>query len=209
MIKIIAILSTLFINLFGGIILIATSNKKYKNRFFLGLFFFNSFLLFVGHFLSFNEYWVIFRYFDFIFLASLLAFYPLYYLYIFSAFNFKIAPTKWIYHFIPSILIAILMLIATSFSSWDCYLNYMNNNLYNSALESTNATILAYLYKGSRLFHLAQIVIYVFLTIHYILKAKKRMNDLFSNFDMYQIRFFYIVTISFIFLMAIPGFFLL
>lgn len=207
MIKIIAILSTLFINLFSAVTLIATSNKKFKNRLYLGLFFFNSFLLFVGHFLSFNEFWNAFRYFDFIFLASLLAFYPIYYLYIYSAFNFKIARTKWIYHFIPSILIAILMLAATIYSGWDNYLNYMNNNLYNTELETNQAKTLAYLYKGSRVFHLVQILVYNYLTIRFILKAKKRMNDLFSNFDTYQIRYFYIVTISFILLMSIPGFY--
>lgn len=207
MIKIIALLSTLLVSFFSAITLIATSNKKFKNRLFLGLFFFNSFILFVGHFLSFNEYWRTFRYFDFIFLASLLAFYPIYYLYIYSAFNFKIVTTKWIYHFIPSILIAVLMLVATSVSSWESYLNYMDNNLHNNELTSVNATILSYLYKGSRGFHLIQIVVYNFLTIRFILNAKKQMNDLFSNFDVYQIRFFYIVTISFILLMSIPGFY--
>ena len=207
MIKIIAILSTLFVNLFSGITLIATANSKLKNRFFLGLFFLNSFVLFVGHFLSFNEYWKAFKYFDFIFLASLLAFYPLYYLYIYSAFNFKIAPTKWIYHFIPSIVIGVTMLIATNVASWDSYLLYMNNNLYNSEITDTTALILAYLYKGSRAFHLLQIIAYNFLTIQFILKAKSSMNDSFSNLDSYQVRYFYVVTISFILFMSIPGFY--
>ena len=207
MIKIIAILSTLFINLFSAITLLATSNKKYKNRFYLGLFFFNSFLLFVGHFLSFNEYWRAFKFYDFIFLASLLAFYPLYYFYIYSAFNFKIAPIKWVYHFTPAILIGVLMLITYSVSNWDSYHAYMNNNLYNNELTDLNSKILAYLYKGSRGFHLLQIVVYNFLTIRFILMAKSKMNDSFSNLDTYQIRFFYIATISFILFMSVPGFY--
>lgn len=207
MIKIIAILSTLFVNLFSAITLIATSSKNLKNRFYLGLFFFNSFILFVGHFLSFNEYWNAFKYYDFIFLASLLAFYPLYYLYIYSAFNFKIVPVKWLYHFIPSILIAVLMFIITTASSWESYLIYMNNNLYNTELIDTKSKILAYLYKGSRGFHMIQIIVYNFLTIRFILKAKTSMNDSFSNLDTYQLRYFYIATISFILLMSIPGFY--
>ena len=207
MIKIIAILSTLFVNLFSAITLIATSSKNLKNRFYLGLFFFNSFILFVGHFLSFNEYWNAFKYYDFIFLASLLAFYPLYYLYIYSAFNFKIVPVKWLYHFIPSILIAVLMFIITTASSWESYLIYMNNNLYNTELIDTKSKILAYLYKGSRGFHMIQIIVYNFLTIRFILKEKTSMNDSFSNLDTYQLRYFYIATISFILLMSIPGFY--
>lgn len=207
LIKIIAILSTLFINLFSAITLLATSNKKYKNRFFLGLFFLNSFVLFVGHFLSFNEYWKAFKYLDFIFLASLLAFYPLYYLYINSAFNFKIVPINWVYHFAPALLIGFLMLVASNISSWDSYEIYMNNNLHNSELTDLNSKILAYLYKGARGFHLFQIVVYIFLTIRFILKARSSMNDSFSNLDTYQIRFFYIATISFILFMSIPGFY--
>jgi len=207
LIKIIAILSTLFVNLFSAITLIATSSKNLKNRFYLGLFFFNSFILFVGHFLSFNEYWNAFKYYDFIFLASLLAFYPLYYLYIYSAFNFKIVPVKWLYHFIPSILIAVLMFIITTASSWESYLIYMNNNLYNTELIDTKSKILAYLYKGSRGFHMIQIIVYNFLTIRFILKEKTSMNDSFSNLDTYQLRYFYIATISFILLMSIPGFY--
>lgn len=207
LIKTIAILSTLFVNLFSAIVLIATSNKNYKNRFFLGLFFFNSFILFVGHFLSFNEYWRAFKYFDYIFLASLLAFYPFYYLYIYSAFNFKIVPVNWIYHFTPALLIGILMLLASSLSSWESYLIYMNNNLHNSELTDINSKILAYLYKGSRAFHLLQIVIYNFLTIRFILRVKSSIDNSFSNLDVYQTRLFYIVTISFILFMSIPGFY--
>lgn len=207
MIKIIALLSTLFINLYGAIFLFATSNKQYKNRFFLGLFFFNSFLLFVGHFLSFNEYWVAFRYFDFVFLACLLAFYPLYYLYIYSAFNLTFFSSKWLYHFIPSIIIAFSMIIVTYISSWDDYEIYMNNNLYSTPLTTKSSKTLASLYKGSRYFHLAQIVFYNFLTIRFLLLAKSKMNNFFSNLDKFQLNFFYLTNISFVLLMSIPGFY--
>ncbi|RXP44797.1 AraC family transcriptional regulator [Lutibacter sp. HS1-25] len=207
MIKIIALLSTLFVNLYGAIFLAASSNKQFKNRLFLALFFFDSFLLFVGHFLSFNEYWAAFRFFDFLFLASLLAFYPLYYLYIYSAFNFSPISIKWIYHFIPSIAIAIFMLFTVVFSNWADYESYMNNNLYGTELNSSSAKYLAYLYKGSRMFHLVQIVFYNYLTIKFLFFAKNKMNDFYSNLDKFQLKYFYIVNISFILLMSIPGFY--
>lgn len=207
MIKIAALLSTLFINLYGAIFLFATSSKKYKNRFFLGIFFFSSFLLFVGHFLSFNEYWKLFRYFDFIFLGSLLAFYPLYYLYIYSAFNFNIIASKKSYHFLPSIFVALLMLIIVLVTSWENYEMYMNNNLYGTPITSKEALWLSYIYKGSRLFHLGQIIIYNFLTIRFLILAKNKMQDFYSNLDKFQLQYFYIVNISFIILMSIPGFY--
>jgi AraC-like DNA-binding protein len=207
LIKIIALLSTLFINLYGAIFLFSTSSKKFKNRFFLALFFFNSFLLFVGHFLSFNEYWTAFRYFDFVFLASLLAFYPLYYLYIFSAFNFSLFSLKWLYHFTPSIIVATLMIFTISLTSWEDYEIYMNNNLYSTPLTTFSSKMLAYTYKGSRMFHLVQIVFYNFLTIRFLFLAKNNMNNFFSNLDKFQLQYFYITNISFILFMSIPGFY--
>lgn len=207
MIKIIALLSTLFVNLYGAIFLAATSSKQYKSRFFLALFLFNSFLLFVGHFLSFTEYWSAFRYFDFLFLASLLAFYPFYFMYIYSAFNFSPISTKWIYHFAPSIIVAILMLYMVLNATWEDYQLYMLNNLYSTELNSEPAKKLAFIYKGSRMFHLIQIVFYNFLTIRFLFSAKNKMNDFYSNLDEFQLKYFYIVTISFILLMSIPGFY--
>lgn len=208
MIKIIALLSTLFINIYGSIFLFATGSKKYKNRFFLGLFFFNSFLVFLGHFLVFNEYWKAFRYFDFIFLGALLAFYPFYYLYVYSAFNSSSVATKKIYHFLPSIFISILMLVAALTTSWDNYEMYMNNNLYSSAITTKGALWLTYLYNGSRIFYLGQIIFYNFIAIRFLIIAKTKMHNFFSNFDKFQLQYFYIVNISFIILMSIPGFYI-
>ncbi len=99
------------------------------------------------------------------------------------------------------------MLLASSLSSWESYLIYMNNNLHNSELTDINSKILAYLYKGSRAFHLLQIVIYNFLTIRFILRVKSSIDNSFSNLDVYQTRLFYTVTISFILFMSIPGFY--
>ena len=205
MIKIIALLSALFINLYGAIFLFATSSKKFKNRFFLGLFFFNNFLLFVGHFLSFNEYWEVFRYFDFIFLGAILAFYPLYYIYIYSAFNFNIVASEKSYHFIPPILVALLMLITVLSTSWENYEMYMNNSLYGSAITTKEALWLSFMYNGTRVFHLGQILFYNYLTIRFLVIAKNKMQNFYSNLDKFQLQYFYIVTISFIILMSIPG----
>lgn len=207
MIKIIALLSTLFICLYGAIFLFATSSKKYRNRFFLGLFFLNSTILFIGHFLSFNEYWTIFRYWDFIFFASLLAFYPLYYWYIYSAFNFNVVSTKWLYHFIPSIIIAVLMLTVVLTSNWSSYQEYMNYTLYGTELTSKDSKNLVFLYKGARYFHLVQILFYNIITIRLLMVSKNKMDNVFSNLDKYQLKYFYIITISFILLMSIPGFY--
>ena len=99
------------------------------------------------------------------------------------------------------------MVIVTGVSNWESYQIYMNNNLYGTDLTDQSSKILAYLYKGSRSFHLLQILFYNFFAIRLILKAQKNMEDLFSNLDKYQLRYFYIVNISFIVFMSIPGFY--
>lgn len=99
------------------------------------------------------------------------------------------------------------MLIATSFTTLEHYNIYMNNNLYGTKLTSFSSQILAYLYIGSRGIHLLQILVYNYLAISYILKARSQMNNSFSGLDTYQIRYFYIANISFILLMSIPGFY--
>ena len=187
--------------------MLGTSDKQFKNRFFLSLFFFDSFILFTGHFLSFNEVWHTFKYFDFLFITSIVAFYPFYYLYLYSAFNMNFIKAKFIVHFIPAIVIGLVMLIISYTASWNEYYEYMQNNLNGTPLKNTTSKILSYLYKGSRAFHLIQIVIYNFLAIRFILKARKQMNNLFSNLDKYQLKYFYIANISFIICMSVPGVF--
>lgn len=206
LIKTIALLSVLLISFYGAILLIALSSKKHKNRYYLGLFFTCSFLLFFGHFLSFFEYWELFQYFDSVFLAMLLAFYPFFYLYIHKTFGFRINRSKWILHFAPAVLVLVGMTATILFSSWESYEIYMNNNLYNKELTDKPSMVLAIFYKGSRAFHLIQILVYNFIIIRLLLLSQNKMNNLFSNLDKYQLRYFYIINVSFLIFMSIPGF---
>lgn len=207
MIKFFALITPLLFNLFGAIILISTADKNFRNRFYLGLFFANSFILFTGHFLSFFEFWRVFKYFDFLFLASLLSFYPLYFLYIQSAFHYKFFLGKKIYHFLPAILFSLAMLIASYTANYTDYKMYMENNVFNTQVTSSTAWLLTSIYKGGRIFHIFQILIYTVLIIKFILKAKLNLNHFLSNTDSYQFRNFYLIAISFIVFMSVPGIF--
>lgn len=208
MIKLTALLLVLFVTGFGAVFLIALSTKKLRNRLLLGYFFIISFLVFFGNFLAFFHYWKIVHYYDFIFLAALLAFYPSYYLYLFSAFNFKITKAKWIYHFIPSFLIAIIMIIMSIIAKPEDFQIYMNNNIYGLILTSKISYSLDFIYDSGRVIHLLQIVLYTFLAIRIIIIGHKSMANSFSNLRNYQLRYFYTISISFIILMSIPGFYI-
>ena len=91
-------------------------------------------------------------------------------------------------------------------SSWESYEAYMYNNLYNKPLTDQSSNLLALLYKGSRTFHLIQIIAYNYFIIRLLLQAEYRLNNLFSNLDKYQLRYFYIINISFLIFMSVPGF---
>jgi AraC-like DNA-binding protein len=208
LIKLTALLLVLFVTAFGAIFLVALSTKKLKNRLLLSFFFFISFLVFFGNFLAFFNFYKIVHYYDFIFLAALLAFYPSYYLYLFSAFNFKISKAKWIYHFIPSIVIGLLMLMVSFSSNQQDFQTYINNNVYGTPLTTETSKALDFIYDFGRIIHLIQIILYTFLAIRIILIGKKSMTNSFSNLENYQLRFFYITGISFITLMSIPGFYI-
>lgn len=205
MATVIALLFAVAINLFGGIFLLSSVDTLHRNRLFLALFFINSFLLFTGHFLSFQEFWYIFRYYDFVFLSSLLAFYPLYYLYLKSAFGFDILPFRWKTHFVPAVIFGIAMGITSIFSDTESYTQYMQSNVFGYEAVTTKAQLLLWIYKSSRALHVFQILFYNILSFVYFFRVYKKMNDTFSYIDPINKSYFYIVNVSFLFLMAIPG----
>ena len=199
------LLSTLYITLFGALFLLAASSKQYKNRYFLSLFFLNGFVLFSGHTLTFFEYWRAFKYLDFAFIVSLLMFYPFYFKYLSSAFGYRITSIKWRYHFAPAVLFGVLMLAVSYGSSREAYIEYMNSSLYGTALHSLTSKILFYLYKGARLIHIVQILLYNLVSFAYILRSRRNIQNSFSNLDKFQLQFFYMVNAVFLIFMAIPG----
>lgn len=205
MATVIALLFAVAINLFGGIFLLSSVDTLHRNRLFLGVFFINSFLLFTGHFLSFQEFWHIFRFYDFVFLSSLLAFYPLYYLYLKSAFGFDILPFRWETHFIPAGIFGMAMGITSIFSDTESYTQYMQSNVFGYEAVTTKAQLLLWIYKSGRAFHVFQILFYNILSVVYFLRVYKKMNDTFSYIDPINKSYFYIVNVSFLFLMAMPG----
>ncbi|MGV6845689.1 MAG: helix-turn-helix domain-containing protein [Lutibacter sp.] len=100
------------------------------------------------------------------------------------------------------------MLIISIFSSNEDFKLYLNHNIHGTALSSSNASLLDFVYNWARYVHLAQIVVYTFLAIRIIIIGKKAIYNTFSNLTKLQITNFFIVTSSFILLMSIPGFYI-
>lgn len=199
------LLSSFYITLFGGVFLFAASNKTYLNRRYLSIFFLNSFILFAGHFVSFFEYWNVFRFFDFAFISALLAFYPFYYKYLHIAFGLNYSKLNWRLHFTPALFVGFTMLTISFIASYEDFTSYMKNNLYGTPTNSLTAQILVLTYKISRGLHVLQILAYNFIAIRYIIIARNHFSNTFSNLDTLQMQYFYLVNVVFLIFMAIPG----
>ena len=162
----------------------------------------------MGHFLSFFNYWHIFKYFDFLFLGALLAFYPLFYLYIKSTFGVSFIKANNLVHFIPAITIIIVMGFLSYLAPFEYYKDYLSTTLHpNNEVKHPITSYLLGVYKAARYLHLLQILFYNYIILTFLWKANKGLNNLFSNLDAFQIRSFYTVIISFLILMSIPGFY--
>ncbi|TKG96907.1 helix-turn-helix domain-containing protein [Puteibacter caeruleilacunae] len=206
MLKTLALLTPIFVNLIGSIFLVYGSDEKYKNRRFLALFMFNSVLLFIGHFMVFHDYVWPFRFYDFIFLASLLSFYPLYLLYVRSVFEVKVSLKYYWLHFLPGIICSTLSLLFSLMADRFTFVEYLNRTMDTSIGSSSwLSAALFYTYYWSRMIHIFQIVVYNVWILWYIRKNWQMLNEFFSNTDKIQPQYFFRITVSFLLLMALPG----
>ena len=201
----IATLAPIFVNITGGLFLIVCSNKQYANRKFLSLFMFNSSLLFIGHFLYFQQYISLYHYYDFIFLFALLAFFPLYYIYVKSVFDFQVKLRKFMLHFLPAALISILTLILTFAANDSVFVEYFHKMTGN--IPSTNylSKSLFSVYQLARFIHVIQILIYSTAIIRYILSNLHQLKNYFSNMGKIQPRYFAFINGLFLLFMVISG----
>ncbi len=193
------------VNLFGGIFLLASSGKEFLNRKYLAFFFLNSALLFFGHFLSYYEYWTFFKVYDPIFIASVLAFYPFYYLYLKSAFHGESRIKGWQWHFLPSVVMGGSMAVLCVMSSNGSYYQYMQANVYSTPTSDFHALMLFTVYIGTRVFYIVQTIGYIFVGFRFLRRAKREMQDEFSNMDKFQLKHFNIVNYTLLFLMGLPS----
>lgn len=204
MLQTVFLLTPVYVNLIVGVMLISQS-IRHRNRLWLAMFFLNSFLLFTGHFLFFNSYISIYRIYDFVFLFSLISFYPFYFLYIRSIFDFHDFTYKKIYHFIPSFIVVALFLTSLMIFPKESYENYLLNIMSGKDLINNESGFLAILYHIVRYFHVAQIVTYSVVIVFYVKGNYNLLYEYFSNTDKYQLRYFSVINLAFLILMSVPG----
>ncbi|MDF1573860.1 MAG: hypothetical protein P1P86_01540 [Bacteroidales bacterium] len=102
-------------------------------------------------------------------------------------------------------IVGTVMLGSSYGCSWETYQEYMNNNLYGTPMENSHSILLSWLYKGARIIHIAQILLYNTASFVYILRSRKHIQNSFSNLDKFQLHYFYLVNIVFLIFMAVPG----
>lgn len=204
-IKHIALLSLIFIDFYGAVLLLFTAKKKNKHRSFLAYFFVVSACLFVGHYLSFFGFWRLNRIFDPVFLGSLLAFYPFYYLYIHKAYGYRVSRIKWLVHFVPAILIFVTMSLAIVFNTFEDYSDYMRYNIYKEPTDNARSAFLSGIFNVTLWLHAVQIIGYSLASIRYMRSSYKTLPEFFSNIKYSSLSSFTNMNIAFMICMSLPG----
>jgi len=167
-------------------IILVSSSKSNKAKFFLGIFMFDTFLLFLSHLIYYNELKNIYIYFDLIFVFSSLSVFPMYYCYI-KLLTFEThSKIKDIKYLLP----AILMLIATSVTYLlmtpklrDVYVNeylYASGKINGAPLLIKIQLILNFTLQ---IIYFVQII-YSLLKIRFlIIKYNNRIANFYSNLE--------------------------
>ena len=205
MLVVIATLAPIFINVIGGLFLMKCVSRIYRNRWYLSLFMFNSCLLFIGHFLYFQRYVAIYHYYDFIFLFSLLSFFPLYYVYVRSVFDFQISLKRYLSHFLPAVIISVSALTLSLTAGYPGFSEYFDRMADEIPLTTKLSGNLFAVYQAARVIHTIQIISYGFLIIHYIRGNLCQLKDYFSNMEVIQPRYFFVINGFFLFFMISSG----
>ncbi len=205
MATIITLIFAIAINLFGGIFLMASSGKPNTHRLYLGVFFLNSVFMYTGHFLAFFEYWNIFRWEDWLFIFTLMAFYPFYFWFLSYAFGFDMIRKHLVAHFIPAVGLSFCTLVFSILANKEEFTSYMSANVYGTQPVGFFANALFYTYLSARFIHIIQIVLYNYFALRFIWRMKQKMQHETSQPETQAMRYFYWINAAFLVFMAIPG----
>ena len=173
MLRDLIIYSPVFVTIIWSLVLLTSSPKKNKAKFFLGVFMFILFLLFLSHAFYFNKQVEVYWFFDIIFIFCSLSVYPLYYCYIklltvetkFQIKNFRM--------FLPAIVLVCISAITYLLMHSEQRNLYVNEVLFaNKPIKNTN---LLFQIQASMLYLVP--IIYISQIFYTIVKGTKFIKD--------------------------------
>jgi len=185
MIKEIAIFSPIYISLFWSIVFLIQDGEKDSAKRQLGFFMILAVLLYSCHGIFFSKLFRLYASVEFIYVFTMLALYPMYFLYLKKItsddFNLKIC----LLHLIPAITFSALVGGLTVFLSSEEKILYVKVVLIEKNLKELNLNtiigIKGFVFLLSRIFLLFQIVYYAIRGIVHINRYNEKIADYYSN----------------------------
>lgn len=202
MIQAIAVLTPIYITGFWSIVFLNSSIKNNKAKYFLGFFMLVAFALYLGHSLFFLGHFDIYLFYDPVYICSSLLVYPMYYQYVRLLTTDRHFDVKYLYHYIPAIilgLIALILHISADIGHSEAIREYFRNSYKIPHDNNDPFFINQVIYIIQRLVFAGQVIFYFIAGIRLIQKYKLQILNFYSNNEFRDINWVYYIFISLVF----------
>jgi AraC-like DNA-binding protein len=190
----------MYVTGFWAVLLLMSSGKGNKAKQFLGIFMVLAFGVYFSHALFFQNHYLIYQYFDPVYIFSSLSVYPMYYWYIRilsveSDVNFK---SLW--YFFPSLVLATSSAIIYALMGTDEAQHYVRSYLYHAEKmnhESTTFLIQKIIFILSRAIFTIQIFYFLIYGRKLVIQYNSRIANFYSNIEQKNIGWVNLLLYSF------------
>jgi AraC-like DNA-binding protein len=187
MVKLIALLSPMYVTLFWGVSFLLQKNINSKATQILSAFMFTAFMLYFCHLLYFIEQYELYSFFDGVYIQSMLSLYPLFYFYVRSLSSVKFEGKKHYLHFLPAFVLGMTSLILNFFMSSEERISYVKDLLINRNLSVLNfysvTGVKAFVFVFSRIIFIGHTVLYLVLGIKLASRHNQQIIQFYSNIE--------------------------
>ncbi|HSH19672.1 MAG TPA: helix-turn-helix domain-containing protein [Draconibacterium sp.] len=211
MLKAIALLSPLYITLFWSVVFFIQIDKVDKSKINLGIFMVTAFLLYFSHVIFFSNQYKLYSFIEVVYIFSSLSVYPMYFIYIFLLTSNKLVSGKFLFHFVPAIILSVIALVITLFLSPEERILYVKDTLIENNLKGLMLSSLTGI-KG--LIFLLSRIIFVFQAVYYLIRGvsvaknhSKRIGDYYSNTEGKTLNWIKFLNIIFLIVSVLSIFF--
>lgn len=194
-----ALLSPIFASFFWGLVFFLQVKKSDKINFNIGIFMLLAFLLYCSHAVFFNHLYLVYSYFESIYIFTMLSVYPMYFIYVLNLTDNSVKLKKQLKHFIPATTFFVLSLIMTLILSQEERIIYVKEILIEKNLKGLNINTVmglkGHIFLFSRIVFLVQILYYAFNTIRLAKKHNEKIENYFSNTEGKTLNWLMLITL--------------
>ncbi len=211
MVKLIALLSPMYVTMFWGISFLLQKKSNNKATQILSIFMFTAFLLYFSHLLYFMEQYELYSFFESVYILALLSLYPFFYFYVKALSYIKTESKLYFKHFLPALILSSLALGLNFFLSQPERVTYVKEliierNLEHFTIDSVEG-IKALIFLVSRLIFVGHTAFYLVLGIRLADQHNKRIIQYYSNIERRSMSWIKSLSIFYLFASVIAIFF--